>query len=108
MSFFLGDMFKNLKNMKGTIANLKESLTQKRIIASSGADLVKVIADGNGQALSIEIDDSVFQEERKILNGLLLAVINDLQAKVGTEKKAFFTEQLKAMGMPIDSLDLPF
>jgi len=61
---------------------LQEELSSRTIEASSGGGMVKVVANGKQQVVSIDIEKEVVDpEDVEMLQDLILAAVNDALAK---------------------------
>ncbi|RCL00715.1 MAG: hypothetical protein JSC189_001070 [Candidatus Tokpelaia sp. JSC189] len=87
------DMIKKAKEMQEEIANLE-------VTGSSGAGLVNITLNGQGNIKAIKIDSSLMKpEESEILEDLIIAAHNEAKAKIETAV-AQKTQGLTA-GLPI-------
>ncbi len=69
----------------------------KTFIAKSGGGLVKVIANGKGEVIDIEIDDSLL-EDKDSMQILLISATNDVLKMIEEEKKLQATNMLGSLG----------
>jgi len=93
MSFFnnlgnIGNMMQQAKEFQIKFAQFQKDLHDARIIAVAGAGLVSIEMNGKGEALQVNIDDSLFNEDKSVLKGLIAGAIND-----GVHKRQEFKEQ---------------
>lgn len=98
--FKLGDIMKQAKEMQAKVQEAQKELADAKIVGQSGAGLVKVAINGNGEALALDINEEVFQEDRQVLHGLILAAINDANLKRENLKKEKMSGFLSGMGLP--------
>jgi len=82
----LGDLGKVLEEIQKNAKKLQEESEKKIFTAKSGGGLVKVSANGKGEIVDIEIDDSLL-EDKESLQILLISAINDVLKMVEDEKK---------------------
>ena len=77
-----GDMMKQAQKLQNKMMKLQEELSSKTIEASSGGGMVKVVANGKQQVVSIDIEKEVVDpEDVEMLQDLVLAAVNDALAK---------------------------
>ena len=88
----LGDMGKMLEGMQEQAQKMQAELEAKEFTVKTGGGMVKVTANGNGEVVDLEIDDTLL-EDRESLQILLIAAINDVNKMVEDNKKN------SAMGM---------
>lgn len=82
----LGDLGKVLEEIQEKAKKLQEESEKRIFTAKSGGGLVKVSANGKGEIVDIEIDDSLL-EDKESLQILLISAINDVLKMVEEEKK---------------------
>jgi nucleoid-associated protein EbfC len=107
----LGDMAKMMKaaqEMQGKLADLQEELARIVVIGEAGAGLVKVRASAKGEVAGLDIDPSILvASEKEVVEDLILAAINDAQAKAKTRSEQEMARLAEAMGLP-PGMKLPF
>ena len=78
----MGNMMKQAQKLQNKMAKLQEELADKTVEASSGGGMVKVVANGKQQVISIDIEKEVVDpEDVEMLQDLVLAAVNDALAK---------------------------
>ena len=78
----MGNMMKQAQKLQNKMMKLQEELSSKTIEASSGGGMVKVVANGKQQIVSIDIEKEVVDpEDVEMLQDLVLAAVNDALAK---------------------------
>ncbi|MDX9814417.1 MAG: YbaB/EbfC family nucleoid-associated protein [Sulfurimonas sp.] len=88
----LGDMNQLLQGMQENIAKLQDEVKSKTFSVKSGGGMVEVEANGAGEILDINIDDSLL-EDKDSLQILLISAMNDVYKMVEQNR------QNSAMGM---------
>lgn len=74
----MGKMMKQVQKMQADMAKLQEELGQKTVEASSGGGMVKVVANGKQEVLSIQINpEAVDPEDVEMLQDMILAAVNE-------------------------------
>jgi len=79
--FNMGDMSKMLEGMQESAAKLQEELESKRFSVKSGGGMIELVANGKGEVVDLNIDDSLL-EDKASLEILLIAAINDAHKMV--------------------------
>lgn len=75
-------MMKQAQKLQKKMAKMQEELALRTVEASSGGGMVKVVANGKQQIVSIDIEKEVVDpEDVEMLQDLVLAAINDALAK---------------------------
>ncbi|AJC88560.1 YbaB/EbfC family nucleoid-associated protein [Campylobacter lari] len=77
---------------------LEQEALKKEFSAKSGGGLVKVSANGKGEIIDINIDDSLL-EDKESMQILLIAAINDVMKMVEQNKKSMASNLFSGMGM---------
>lgn len=78
----LGKMMKQAQQLQAKMAKLQEELAEKTVETSSGGGMVKVVANGRQQLVSIQIEQEVVDpDDVEMLQDLILAATNDALAK---------------------------
>lgn len=101
----ISNLMQQAKSMQQKFKQIQEELVAMHIVGESGAGLVQLTTNGNGEALSIKIDETVYQEEKPVLQGLIIAAINDANHKREQKKKEIMGSMMSGMGLP-PGLDL--
>jgi DNA-binding YbaB/EbfC family protein len=78
----LGKMMKQAQQLQSKMLKLQEELAEKTVETSSGGGMVKVVANGKQQLVSIQIEQEVVDpDDVEMLQDLILAAVNDALAK---------------------------
>ncbi len=74
----LGNMMKQAQQIQTKIQAIQEELANKKVEAESGGGMVKVVANGKNEILSIQIEkDLIKQDDKDILEDLILVAVNE-------------------------------
>ncbi|CAD7769860.1 MAG: Nucleoid-associated protein [Candidatus Methanoperedenaceae archaeon GB50] len=99
----INQLMKQAKKMQAKMAELQAELEQKTVESSAGGGMVKVIANGKQEILSITIDPEVVNaEDIEMLQDLILAAVNDALRKAQemvAEEMSKITGGLKLPGL---------
>lgn len=98
----IGNLMQQAKNMQQKMQEAQDQLAAITIVGEAGAGMVQLTINGTGEALNISIDDSVLQEDKKILQGLVVAAMNDANHKREAKKKEVMSSIMAGMGLPAD------
>ena len=98
------DKMKDAKNMYSNIKKAQNEINKIKVEGSAGAGAVKVVAKGNHQIISIEIDKDTITGNKKILEDYLIAACNDAMNKLEKETK---DKMGSVMSLP-GGMKLPF
>jgi DNA-binding YbaB/EbfC family protein len=74
----MANMMKQAQQLQSKMLKLQEELAEKTVESSSGGGMVKVVANGRQQIVSIQIDAEVVDpDDIEMLQDLILAAVND-------------------------------
>jgi len=78
----MGNMMKQAQKLQANMLKLQEELADRTVETTSGGGMVKVVANGKQQIVSIQMEKEVVDpEDVEMLQDLILAAINDALAK---------------------------
>jgi len=89
----MGEM---LSKVQEEAKKLQEESESKVFTAKSGGGMVKVSANGKGEVVDIELDNSLL-EDKDSMQILLISAINDVLKMVEEEKKLQATNMLGSL-----------
>lgn len=96
---------KQAKAMQEQMKRAQEEAEQLEIIGSSGGGMVKIVMNGRHQVKSTEIDPSVVlalsEDDRKILEDLIGAAINDASKKIQEKSKNSINNLMGNFNLPL-------
>ena len=74
----MGNMMKQAQKLQSKMLRLQEELAEKTVEASAGGGMVKVVANGKQQIVSVQIEKEVADpDDVEMLQDLVLAAVND-------------------------------
>lgn len=78
----MGNMMKQAQKLQKNMMRLQEELAGRTIETTSGGGMVKVVANGKQQIVSIDIEKEVVDpDDVEMLQDLVLAAVNDALQK---------------------------
>lgn len=96
----MGNIMKQAQQMQERMQKAQEELANLEVVGESGAGLVKVTMTGNHNVRKVEIDDSLMQEDKEMLEDLLAAAVNDSVRKVQDANQEKMSQLTGGMPMP--------
>ncbi|MDD4051438.1 MAG: YbaB/EbfC family nucleoid-associated protein [candidate division Zixibacteria bacterium] len=103
----MGDMMKQFAKMQQRMEELQNELGAKQVEGSAGGGMVRVIANGKQDIISIKIEKEVVNpEDVEMLEDLILSAVNQAREKAA-ELQAQSMAELTG-GLNIPGLNLPF
>ena len=103
----MGGMMKQLQKMQLKMQEMQAELENATVEASAGGGMVKVVANGKHDIISITIDPEVVdKDDVEMLQDLIVAAVNQAREKV----QEMQSEQMSKLtgGLSIPGLNLPF
>lgn len=78
----MGNVMKQAQKLQAKMLRLQEEMAEKTIEAAAGGGMVKAVANGRQQVVSIQIEKEVVDpEDVEMLQDLILAAVNDALQK---------------------------
>jgi DNA-binding YbaB/EbfC family protein len=78
----MGNMMKQAQKLQTKMLKLQEEMAGKTVETTSGGGMVKVVANGRQQVISIQIEKEVVDpDDVEMLQDLILAAVNDALLK---------------------------
>ena len=76
-------LLKQATQMQSKLAETQEALADKTIEVSTGGGMVKVVANGLNEIISVKIDDELINmSDRGVLEDLITGAVNEANKKV--------------------------
>lgn len=103
----LGNMMKQVQQMQTMMEQMQAELEKTEVEGSAGGGMIKVVANGKYDILSITIDPEVVdKEDVEMLQDLIVAAVNQAHQKI----QELQAEQMSGLtgGLKIPGLNLPF
>lgn len=96
----LQGLLKQLGSVQANMKEMQEKLAQMEVTGESGAGLVKVTMNGRHDVKNVEIDPSLLQEDREMLEDLLAAAVNDAVRRVEEGNREHLTGLAAGLNLP--------
>ncbi len=103
----LGNLMKQAQKMQADMQKAQEELANLEITGQAGGGLVSVIMNGKHEVRRVEIDDSLFEDDKDMVADLVAAAINDAVRKVQETSQERMSKMTEGMGLP-PGMKLPF
>lgn len=103
----LGKLMQQAQAMQGKMQQAQEELANMEVTGESGAGLVKVTMNGRHEVRAVRIDDSVFEDDREMLEDLIAAACNDAVQRITQTTQDKMSELTGGMNLP-PGMNLPF
>jgi DNA-binding YbaB/EbfC family protein len=97
----MANMMKQAQKLQSKMMKLQEEMAEKTVESTSGGGMVKVIANGRQQIVSVSIEKEVVDpEDVDMLQDLILAAVNDALAKAQEMVSAEMSKLTGGMNIP--------
>ena len=103
----LQDLMQQAQKMQADMQKVQEELASAEVRGEAGAGLVTVIMTGRHDVKRVSIDDSVFKEDKEVLEDLLAAAVNDAVRKVEAHNREAMSGLAGGLNLP-GGFKLPF
>ena len=100
-------MLEQAQEMQKKMADAKESLKNISVEGESGGGGVKVILNGNGEMISIQIDPKILAEEKSVIEDLIVAATNNAKKNVELKTQEEMSKLTGGLQLPA-GFKLPF
>jgi nucleoid-associated protein EbfC len=103
----LGNMMKQAQQMQEKMAKAQEETTALEVTGEAGAGLVKVTINGAHNCRRVEIDPSLLEDDKDMLEDLVAAAFNDAARRIDEGKKEKMSSVSAGMQLP-PGFKMPF
>jgi DNA-binding YbaB/EbfC family protein len=100
-------MLEQAQEMQKKMTDAKESLKNISVEGESGGGGVKVILNGNGEMISIQIDPKILAEEKSVIEDLIVAATNNAKKNVESKTQEEMSKLTGGLQLPT-GFKLPF
>ena len=103
----LGNLMKQAQQMQANMQKAQEELANIEVEGEAGGGLVKVVMTGRHDVRRVSIDDSLFGDDKDMLEDLLAAAVNDAVRKVEAANQEKMAAITGGLNLP-PGMKLPF
>jgi len=103
----LSELMEQAQKMQSEMQRAQQEMADAEVRGEAGAGLVSVIMTGRHDVKRVSIDDSVFSEDKEVLEDLLAAAVNDVVRKVEAHNRDAMSELAAGMNLPA-GFKMPF
>ena len=88
------------KEIEKKMKESQENIKKIRVEGVSGSNSVKVILDGEGEMIKIELSDDLLKEEKSIIEDLVVAAHNNAKAQLKSKTSEEISKATGGLGIP--------
>lgn len=103
----MGNLMKQAQQMQEKMAKMQEDIARMEVVGEAGAGLVKVTMLGSHNIKRVDIDESLMEDDKDMLEDLIAAAVNDAVRRVEEMNKEQMGKLTGGMGMP-PGMKMPF
>ena len=103
----LGNLMKQAQQMQERMQKIQEEVAKLEVTGESGAGLVKVTVNGAHNCRRIEIDPSLMEDDKEMLEDLVAAAFNDAVRRAEELQKEKMASATSVMQLP-PGFKMPF
>jgi len=97
----MNKMMKQAQQLQTKMAKLQEEMADKTVEATAGGGMVKVVANGKQQILSIQVEKEVVDpEDVEMLQDLIVAAVNEALSRSQTMVNEEMSKLTGGMNIP--------
>lgn len=103
----MADMMKQAQEMQEKMQRMQEEIASTEVTGQAGAGMVSVTMTGRHDVRRVQIDPSLMQEDKEMLEDLIAAAVNDAVRRVEATSQEKMQSLTAGMGMP-PGFKMPF
>lgn len=103
----LGQLMKQAQAMQENMQRLQNELAGLEVEGQAGGGMVRIVATCKHQVRRVTIEPRLLSEDKEMLEDLLAAAINDLNARIEETVQSRMSSVTGALNLP-DGMKLPF
>ena len=97
----LGNLMKQAQQMQEKMQQMQEEVAKLEVTGESGAGLVKVTINGAHNCRRVEIDPSLLEDDKEMLEDLVAAAFNDAARRIEETQKEKMASVSSGMQLPL-------
>lgn len=103
----IGQLMKQAQEMQANMKKAQEEMASLTVTGESGAGMVRITLTCQHEMKSVEIDDALLEDDKDMLEDLIVAAFNDANRKVEKTVQEKFSGMAGGMSLP-PGMKLPF
>ena len=88
------------KELESKMKESHEKIKSIKVDGVSGTNSIKVVLDGEGEMLEIEISDEILKEEKSIIEDLIVAAHNNAKIQLKSKTNEEISKTAGGLGIP--------
>jgi len=103
----LGGLMKQAQKMQADMQKAQEEVANLEVEGQAGGGMVKVTMNGRHELRRVNIDPSLMDDDKEMLEDLLAAAVNDATKKIDASSKDMMSGVTSGMSLP-PGFKMPF
>ena len=103
----MGNMMKQAQKMQEDMQKAQQEIANMEVEVQAGGGMVKVVMNGRHELRRVNIDESLMQDDKEMIEDLLAAAVNDAVRKIEQESSSKMSGVTAGMNLPA-GMKLPF
>ncbi|BDX05748.1 YbaB/EbfC family nucleoid-associated protein [Planctobacterium marinum] len=103
----MGNIMKQAQQMQEKMQKAQEEIANLEVVGEAGAGMVKVTMMGNHNIKRVDLDDSLMEDEKELIEDLMAAAVNDAVRRVAEASQEKMSEATGGMPLP-PGFKMPF
>ncbi|MDO6705050.1 MULTISPECIES: YbaB/EbfC family nucleoid-associated protein [unclassified Photobacterium] len=103
----MANMMKQAQQMQERMQQMQEEIANMEVTGESGAGMVKVTLTGSHSVRRVELDDSLMEDDKEMLEDLIAAAFNDAARRIEEAQKEKMASVTGGMNLPA-GFKMPF
>ncbi len=103
----MGNIMKQAQKMQENLQKAQEEIANMEVMGESGAGLVKVTMTGRHDVKRVQIDPTLLQDDKDMLEDLVAAAVNDANRRVEAATQEKMSGVTAGFNLP-PGMKLPF
>ena len=103
----MGNLMKQAQQMQAKMKKAQDEIAKLEVTGESGAGLVKVTMTGSHSVRRVEIDPTLFEDDKDMVEDLVSAAFNDAVRRVEEQNKEKMSAATGGMQLP-PGMQMPF
>ncbi|MEI8595131.1 YbaB/EbfC family nucleoid-associated protein [Photobacterium sp. Hal280] len=103
----MANMMKQAQQMQERMQQMQEEIASMEVTGEAGAGMVKVTLTGSHSVRRVELDDSLMEDDKEMLEDLIAAAFNDAARRIEEAQKEKMASVTGGMNLPA-GFKMPF
>jgi DNA-binding YbaB/EbfC family protein len=103
----IGQLMKQAQQMQADMQKAQEEMANLTVVGESGAGMVKITMTCKHEVRALEIDDTLVDDDKEMLEDLIVAAFNDAVRRVEQTVQEKFSGMTSGLSLP-PGMKLPF